>query len=75
MRSSVWWDYVNTHSNAADGGSRVGVSCEGAKSLGIKLKAIPFPALPRDFTRAFPSDRKDFWIETYEDQWQGIKLT
>jgi hypothetical protein len=64
MRSSVWWDYVNTHSNVADGGSRVGVSCEVAKSLGIKLKAIPFPALPRDFTRAFPSDWKDFWIET-----------
>jgi hypothetical protein len=46
MHSAVWWDYVNTHSNVANGGSRVGVSCEVASSLGIKLEAIPFPALP-----------------------------
>jgi hypothetical protein len=42
MHSAVWKDYVNTHSNVANSGSRVGVSCEVASSLGIKLKRYLF---------------------------------
>ena len=44
--ATAWWEYVNTKSNIADGGSRVGTSCPDARALGIHLRKIPCPIPP-----------------------------
>ena len=43
IRSSVWWEHVDSPANIADGGSRIGVSDPVAKEMGIKLTQIPWP--------------------------------
>ena len=63
LRSSAWWEWVESESNCSDGGSRVGVTCPVAKSLGITLKEIQFPAIPNHFMRMTPLEWARFWEE------------
>ena len=47
LKASVWWEYVPSPSNLADGGSRKeGIECRLAKRAGISLSQMPCPALP-----------------------------
>ena len=48
----MWFEYVSTHSNIADGGSRVGISCEVARSMNIALRQVQCPALHERFPLA-----------------------
>ena len=63
LRSSAWWEWVESESNCSDGGSREGVTCPVAKSLGITLREVDFPAIPLDFMRMVPSNWTKFWEE------------
>jgi hypothetical protein len=51
LELKVWLEYVNTLSNLADGGSRIGISCEMAARLGIPLRFIACPKLHDNFPR------------------------
>jgi hypothetical protein len=55
---SVRFKYVASKSNCSDGGSRVGVSCSTARTLGVKLTKVKFPDLPRWDRVSF-----DGWME------------
>ena len=63
LNTSMWWEWVESASNCSDGGSRVGISCPVAKSLGIQLKEVPFPVLPENFMYASPEQWEHFWQE------------
>jgi hypothetical protein len=47
-----WFEYVNTLSNPTDGGSREGITCETARSLGICLRQVQCPKLHVRFPSA-----------------------
>ena len=58
----LWIEYVQTDSNLADGGSRVGVGCELAKARGIALRYFDCPRLPNEFPHSFENSSIDlFW--------------
>lgn len=61
LRTSAWWEWVESESNCSDGGSRVGTTCPIAKSLGIDLREFSFPAIPFHFMRMEPSEWARFW--------------
>ena len=61
LRSSVWWEWVESESNCSDGGSREGISCPIAKELGITLKEVDFPDIPAHFMRMTPLEWSKFW--------------
>ena len=60
-RKSVWawFEFVDSASNPADGGSRVGIEDDLAKRLGVPLRMVPFPCLPK----SFPRPRPDSWLQ------------
>ena len=60
LEIQTWIEYVNTLSNLADGGSRVGAACECAKANGITLRDVECPRLPSDFPFEF-KDLNSFW--------------
>ena len=45
----VWWEYVDSAANSADGGSRNGVLDAHAAALGFALRRVALPALPANF--------------------------
>ena len=53
----VWWEYVPSASNIADGGSRDGVTCKLSEAANITLKQVRLPVFPA----AFPLCRPDAW--------------
>jgi len=57
-----WFDYVETRSNSADGGSRVGLTDPIAAQLGIKLVQLRLPAFPAGFPFCDP----DMWIRWWD---------
>ena len=57
----VWWDYVPSASNIADGGSRVGITDPFAARCGIVLSQLRFPTELADIVYADPSAWSDFW--------------
>ena len=57
----VWWDYVPSASNIADGGSRVGITDPFAASAGIQLVQLRFPMELADLLYADPSAWSGFW--------------
>ena len=61
LAATAWWEYVNTKSNIADGGSRVGAGCPDARALGIHLRQIPCPLPPPAFPYARPNDWRAFF--------------
>jgi hypothetical protein len=61
LNTTCWWEWVESESNCSDGGSRVGVCCPLAKSLGIELVELTFPDLPADFLRLNPRAWESFW--------------
>ena len=63
LRSSVWWEWVESESNCSDGGSRDGITCPLAKELGIPLREIKFPDIPTHFMRMSPLEWAKFWEE------------
>ena len=63
LRSSVWWEWVESESNCSDGGSREGITCPIAKELGITLKEVDFPDIPAHFMRMTPLEWSKFWEE------------
>ena len=63
LRSSAWWEWVESESNCSDGGSRVGITCPIARELGITLREVPFPSIPNNFMRMSPSEWACFWEE------------
>ena len=48
LRTTSWFEHVDSCANPSDGGSRVGTHCPVARSLGFLLEEMPFPALPGD---------------------------
>jgi len=56
-----WFDYVESASNAADGGSRVGLVDPVAKALGIPLVQCRLPRLPATFPYCSPSEWTRWW--------------
>ena len=61
LRTSVWWEYVPSPSNIADGGSRVGITCPMAAEVGIKLRLVPCRVWPYLFPRAHPESWLQWW--------------
>jgi len=59
----AWFDYVESESNSADGGSRVGAGCELAARLGVKLEQLELPPLPADSPLSPPSAWAAWWRE------------
>jgi len=56
-----WFEYVPSVSNIADGGSRIGIGCQMAHSLGISLVDKEFPELPHSIAEASFEDWRKFW--------------
>ena len=63
LGTTAWWEWVQSESNCSDGGSRVGTACPVARSLGISMREIQFPGIPRHFMRMSPKDWVKFWEE------------
>ena len=62
LNAVVWWEYVPSPSNIADGGSRKeGVNCPLAAAAGIKLVEIACPELPLAFPRSHPLAWEQWW--------------
>ena len=61
LKCSVWWEYVASASNLADGGSRDGISCTMAESLGIPLKFVECHLPPKGFPALSPEDWDSWW--------------
>ena len=62
LKAAVWWEYVPSPSNIADGGSRKeGVACSLAKAAGISLSEVPCPMLPLGFPMSHPAVWDDWW--------------
>ena len=45
-RSYVWWEYVESDSNWADGASREGPYCRWAASHGFEVRYVEVPRIP-----------------------------
>ena len=56
-----WFDYVESESNVADGGSRVGRADALAQSMGIRLSQIGTFALPESFPRTSLIEWEGWW--------------
>ena len=61
LNTTVWWEYVASASNLADGGSRDGISCQMAAQLGIPLSFVPCPSPPSSFPACLPVDWAQWW--------------
>ena len=62
LKADVWWEYVPSPSNIADGGSRKeGVNCPLAATAGIKLAEIACPTLPEGFPMSHPLAWNQWW--------------
>jgi len=57
-----WWDYVESASNIADGGSRTGLLDQVAADMDIKLKPIHKFGLPRGFPMTTPGQWQE-WLD------------
>ena len=55
LRSTSWFEHVESPANPADGGSRVGAACPIARQLGIQLHERSFPNWPKNVMNADPS--------------------
>ena len=64
LNTSCWWEWVASESNCSDGGSREGITCPMAQSLGIPLVARHFPPFPNDFMKMKPKEWETYWGET-----------
>ena len=60
-KAAFWFEWVESHSNIADGGSRVGVEDDLARQLGIPLMSISMPTLPEGFPFALPASWYEFF--------------
>ena len=63
LNATCWWEWVESESNCSDGGSRVGICCPLAASLGIPLVEVPFPCLPGNFMSMSPAEWDKFWTD------------
>ena len=55
LRSSAWFEHVESKANLSDGGSRVGIDCPEARAAGIPLTFRDFPdEWPRNVLTAPP---------------------
>ena len=54
LSSPVWWEWLQSKSNIADGGIREGLSCHYAKSVGCRIKEVSCPLPPWGFPRSSP---------------------
>ena len=59
FRIDGWFDYVESESNGADGGYRVGLSDSRAADLNVRQLPLPPFQLPSDF----PFTQPDAWVE------------
>lgn len=62
MRILPWVEHEAPWSNPSDGGSRVGVGCEFAKTLLVPLRQCVLKILPG----SFPCCAIDEWVEWFE---------
>ena len=60
LQATVWWDYVASKSNIADGGSRDGTTCEMSRKAGISLREVALPTFPQSFPYT-PSQEWHAW--------------
>ena len=61
IESRPWFDYVETKSNSADGGSRIGLIDPVARQLGITLRQHQLPAFPVGFPYCSPDVWTEWW--------------
>ena len=62
LKASVWWEYVPSPSNLADGGSRKeGIECKLAEDAGIGLSNVLCPVLPFGFPMSHPALWDSWW--------------
>ena len=59
LEVTVWFEYVESEANIADGGSRCGVECPVSRKAGIHLREVPCPKLPSAWNHK--ADWSDFW--------------
>ena len=59
LACDLWWEYVPSPSNIADGGSRAGVTDEVAAAAGITLREVTFPPFP-------------IWSTASPETWLGL---
>jgi len=61
LDAKPWVDYVQTSSNLADGGSRVGILDDLSRTMGIRFVEVPFFKLPKDFVNVKPEVWHAWW--------------
>ena len=60
LKSTCWFEHVESGANPSDGGSRIGASCPTARKLNVSLMQREFPPWPRDALRAGPTEWLSF---------------
>ena len=63
----VWFEYVPSNSNIADGGSRQGVTDPVAKAAGFALSEGAWPAAWPDLHQYSPASWRAWWDDAYEN--------
>jgi len=61
LETTVWFEYVESEANIADGGSRCGVECPVSREAGIHLREVPCPKLPTAWNHK--ADWSEFWSQ------------
>ena len=61
LQVTVWWDYVASKSNIADGGSRDGATCEMSRNAGISSKEVSLPLPPLSFPYTPSQEWRAWW--------------
>ena len=57
----AWFDYVESESNVADGGSRDGITDKMAAELGIPLMQAEHISFPSTFPNTMPEEWNAWW--------------
>ena len=60
---TVWWEWLQSASNPADGGTREGTKCPFAQAVGCPVEEVPCPDLPSDFPRSLPATWDKWWLD------------
>ena len=61
LETTVWFEYVESEANIADGGSRCGVDCPVSREAGIHLREVSCPKLPTAWNHK--ADWSEFWSQ------------
>ena len=65
LDATAWWEWVPSVSNAADGGTRAGVTDAVAAQLGVPLVEVEFPSFFADIFDKGPTELVQLLVEGF----------